>query len=71
MRKTRHLLAFEEKHGRPAETVLREAINKHGSIAAAARALGISPNTMFGWTVRCGISIETVAMAPTPIRVAS
>lgn len=64
MRKTAHLLAFEKKHGRPAAAVLREAINEHGSIAAAARVLGISHNTLFGWTVRCGVKVKTVWTGP-------
>jgi hypothetical protein len=64
VRKTEQILAFEAKHGRPAEQVIADAINEHGSINAAARALNESPNTIYSWTLRLGIRVRTVADLP-------
>lgn len=63
MRKSQQLTQFEAKHGRPAAEVVAEAINEHGSMNAAARALGVSHNTLFGWCFRLGIRVETTTKA--------
>lgn len=61
------MIEFEARHGRPAETVIAEAINAQGSIAAAARALNLSHNTLFGWALRLGIRVEMVAKPPAEV----
>lgn len=66
MRKTEQILAFEAKHGRPAEIVIAEAINQHGSINAAGRALNESPNTIYSWVLRLGIRVTTTTVAEVP-----
>jgi hypothetical protein len=63
LRKSARLIQFEAKHGRPAASVIAEAINTHGSMHAAARALGVSHNTLFGWCFRLGIRVETTTKA--------
>lgn len=59
MRKSQQMIRFEAEHGRPASDVVADAINEHGSIYAAARALGMSHNTLVGWCFRLGIRVET------------
>jgi transposase-like protein len=56
---------FEAAHdGRPIEEVVTEALNAHGSINAAARALSLNNNTLYFWVMRLGIRIRTVAEMP-------
>ena len=56
---------FEAAHGgRPAGEVITEAINEHGSVTAAARALGIKRDTFYYWVLRLGIRVKQVALPP-------
>jgi transposase-like protein len=56
---------FEAAHeGRAIEEIVTEALNAHGSINAAARALGVNNNTLYFWVMRLGIRIRTVAELP-------
>lgn len=65
MRKTPAMRRFEQAHdGRPIEQVVTEAVNAHGSIAGAARSLGLSDNTLYFWILRLGIRVRTVAEMP-------
>jgi hypothetical protein len=64
MRKTRQMRELETKHGRPIEDVLYDAIQKHGSVSAAAVALDLSRNTALNWTWRLGMSVDTVVTRP-------
>lgn len=68
MRKTPAMRRFEAAHGgRPVEEVVAAAIGEHGSINAAARALGVNTNTLYFWVMRLGIRIRTVAEVPAPV----
>ena len=65
MRKTAAMRRFEAAHGgRAVEVVVIEALNEHGSISAAARALQMSNDTLYFWVMRLGIRIRTVAEMP-------
>lgn len=61
LRKTRQMREFEAQHGGPAEKVIKDAINEHGSIAAAARELGMSRHTLFNWVWRLRLDVGVVA----------
>ena len=69
--KTTKMLAFEAEHGRPAELVIAEAINEHGSIEAAARALNMARPTLDLWTYRLGITVATTTTATPPAHAAA
>lgn len=58
MRKTKLVLELERAYGKPLAQIVVEAYNAHGSIRAAAAALGVPPNTLYSWMVRLGISIR-------------
>jgi len=61
MRKTEKVRALEAEHGRPIEQIVAAAYNEAGTIRAAAASLDVSPDTFYGWMVRLGIRIKTVA----------
>lgn len=62
LRMSEQLRRFEAAHGgRPAKEIIVAAINEHGSIAAAARALGVKPDTFYYWVLRLRLNIRTVA----------
>lgn len=63
MRKSQQMIQFEAKHGRAAAAVIADAINEHGSVFAAARALEMSHNTLIGWCYRLGVRVETKTQA--------
>jgi hypothetical protein len=46
------------------ETVIREALLEHGSISAAAKALGVTRNTLTGEAVRLGVVQCSVDIPP-------
>ena len=48
-----------KKHGKPIEEVLIEAFKEHGTQAAVARALGVSPATIERWILLCGLVKRT------------
>lgn len=65
MRTGHAMRRFEAAHGgRPAGEVITEAINAHGSVTAAARALGVKRDTFYYWVLRLGIRIKAVAVPP-------
>lgn len=41
--------AIEAQYGQPLAVILRTGLEKHGSMRALARALGISPQTLYTW----------------------
>ena len=62
LRMSEQLRRFEaDNGGRPAKAIIVEAINEHGSIAAAARALGVKPDTFYYWVLRLRLNVRTVA----------
>jgi transcriptional regulator with PAS, ATPase and Fis domain len=63
VRKSPQVLKLEAEHGRPAAEVIADAITEHGSIYAAARALGVSHNTLFSWCFRLGVKVTTTTKA--------
>jgi len=50
--------AAKEK-GETPETLVPKAVKEHGSIAAAAVALGVSPTTIRYWLKKLKIKVET------------
>jgi hypothetical protein len=50
---------IERERGKPLKDVLVEEFPQHGTLAGLARALGVTPGTMQGWLLRCGLMIET------------
>lgn len=67
-RKTPKMRAVEAEAGRPVELVLIDAINQHGSAAAAAVALGLPYDTVIRWIDALRIDYPVAAArAPEPI----
>lgn len=64
MRKTQTVRDLEAKHKKPIEQIVIEAYNRNGTINGAAAALQVNPNTYYGWVLRLGIRIKTIAEAP-------
>lgn len=54
---------IEEQHGKPIRQVLVDAINRYGSVAAAARELGIPANTCYSWAYRLGLEVRKYAIS--------
>lgn len=68
MRKTPAMLRFEATHGgQPLEQMIVAALNEHGTMAAAARSLGIKGDTLYFWVLRLHIRVKTVAELPTAV----
>lgn len=55
------MLSLEQKHGRPIEAVVAEAITAHGSVDRAADALAVNRKTLHGWVARLRIETRKVA----------
>lgn len=64
MRKTEKVRALEAAHGKLLEQLLVDEYNRLGSVRAAAAALDVKEETFYGWMVRLGIRIKSVAVAP-------
>lgn len=64
MRKTETVLELERAYGKSIEQIVVDAYNHHGSISAAADALGVSPSTFYSWVVRCRIELRGRAHLP-------
>lgn len=60
------MLEFERAVGKPVEVALVEAINRHGSTAAAAAALGLSYDTLKRWIDHLRIDYRVSAVAELP-----
>lgn len=65
MLKTRRMLELERQHDRPIEDIVADAINRTGSIAGAARELGLTTGALWEWVhLRLRIDVRTLAIAP-------
>lgn len=64
VRKSAQMLALERQHGKDIEQVISETITARGSVPAAAEALEVNLNTLYGWMRYLRIQIRTVAEAP-------
>ena len=64
MRKTAKVRALEAAHGKRLEQLIVDEYNRLGSIRAAAAALDVKEETFYGWMVRLGVRIKSVAVAP-------
>ena len=62
-RKTRKMLAVEERYGRSLERLLPELVNEKG-LSATAEELGVSKATLGYWLLKLGIQVRRVALAP-------
>ena len=62
-RKTKKMMAVEERLHQPLEKVLPEMITEQGQ-SATADELGISKATLGYWLLRLGITVHRVALAP-------
>ena len=62
-RKTRKMIAVEEKYRQPLETLLPKMINDMGQ-SAVSDELGISKATLGYWNLKLGIVVHRVATAP-------
>jgi molybdenum-dependent DNA-binding transcriptional regulator ModE len=61
MGRRRHKAELERKHGRPIKQLLAEAINRCGSISAAARELGVPISTANTWVLRYRLRTRRIA----------
>lgn len=61
MRKTEKVKALEAERGLPIEEIVRETYNRVGTIRGAAAEVGVPHDTFYGWMVRLGIRIKSVA----------
>ena len=62
-RKTKKMLAVEEKFGRKLESMLPELVTEHG-LSATADYLQVSKATLGYWLLKLDIIVRRVALAP-------
>ena len=62
-RKTRKMLAVEERFRQPLEKILPEMVTEQG-LTATADYLGVSKATLGYWLLKLGINVQRVALAP-------
>ena len=62
-RKTKKMLAVEEKRRQPLEKILPEMVTEQG-LSATADELGVSKATLGYWLLKLGINVRRVALAP-------
>ncbi len=62
-RKTKKMLAVEEKFNRPLEEMLPPMVTENG-LSATADELGVSKATLGYWLLKLGINVQRVALAP-------
>jgi len=65
--KTSMMTAIEKANGgKPIQEIVREALNKHGTIEGAAKELGIASRTLrLLWMPAMGIEMKTMAVQVT------
>ena len=62
-RKTKMMLAVEERFQEPLERMLPPLVTEHG-LSATADELGVSKATLGYWLLKLGIDVQRVALAP-------
>ena len=62
-RKTKKMLAVEERFHQPLERILPEMVTEQG-LTASADYLGVSKATLGYWLLKLGINVRRVALAP-------
>ena len=62
-RKTKKMLAVEERFRQPLEKMLPEMVTEQG-LTATADYLGVSKATLGYWLLKCRIDVRRVALAP-------
>ncbi len=62
-KKTKKMLAVEEKFHRPLEFILPEMVTEKG-LSASAEELEVSKATLGYWLLKLGINVRRVALAP-------
>ncbi len=62
-RKTKKMVAVEEKFQQPLEKMLPHLVTEQG-LSATAEELGVSKATLGYWLLKLGINVRRVALAP-------
>ena len=62
-RKTKKMIAVEERFKQPREEMLPPMVTENG-LAATADELGVSKATLGYWLLKLGINVQRVALAP-------
>jgi hypothetical protein len=62
-KKTKKMVAVEERFQRPLEKMLPELVTEQG-LSATADQLGVSKATLGYWLLKLGINVRRVALAP-------
>ena len=62
-RKTKKMVAVEERFQRPLEKMLPELVTEQG-LTATAEQFGVSKATLGYWLLKLGIDVRRVALAP-------
>ena len=62
-RKTKKMIAVEEKFHQPLEKMLPEMVTEQG-LSSTADELGVSKATLGYWLLKLGITVRRVALAP-------
>ena len=62
-RKTKKMIAVEEKFHQPLEKMLPEMVTEQG-LSSTADELGVSKATLGYWLLKLGIEVRRVALAP-------
>ena len=62
-RKTKKMIAVEDRLHQPLERVLPELVTDQG-LSATAEQLGVSKATLGYWLLKLGINVRRVALAP-------
>ena len=62
-RKTKKMVAVEERFHQPLEKILPEMVTEEG-LSRTAEQLGVSKATLGYWLLKLGINVRRVALAP-------
>ena len=62
-RKTKKMIAVEERFQRPLEVMLPPLVTENG-LSATADELGVSKATLGYWLLKLGINVQRIALAP-------
>ncbi len=62
-RKTKKMIAVEERFHQPLEKILPEMVTDRGQ-SSTAEELGVSKATLGYWLLKLGINVKRVALAP-------